>query len=250
MEDTNMSFSFDERASDVPLVQTVWRTQSERARAFTSVAVSRWEMVVTRQQGMTTLTVRGPETRATRAPVPEDAEFFGVAFNHGAFMPDLPVAALVDGAINMPLAGSNSFWLHGRAWRFPSFDNADTFVRRLVREGVLVHDRVVDETLRERPADLSPRSVRRRFLRATGLTPGVIRQIDRARQATALLQSGVSIIDTVNETGFFDQPHLTRVLKRFMGHTPGEILRMDGLADMSLSYKTAEFRRAINRHRR
>jgi AraC-like DNA-binding protein len=92
--------------------------------------------------------------------------------------------------------------------------------------------------------------VRRRFVRATGLTPGVIRQIDRARQATALLQSGVSIVDTVNEAGFFDQPHLTRALKRYVGHTPGEIVRMDGLADMSLSYKTMEFSRVMHRHRR
>jgi AraC-like DNA-binding protein len=251
MEDANMSFSFEERASDLALVQTVWRTRSERARAFTSVAVSRWEMVVTRLRGTTTLTVRGPETRATRAPIPPDAEFFGIAFNHGAFMPDLPAAGLVDGAVNLPQAGRNSFWLNGRAWQLPSFDNADTFVRRLVREGVLVHDRVVAEALRERPAvALSPRSLRRRVLRATGLTPGVIRQIDRARQATALLQAGVPILDAVNETAFFDQPHLTRVLKRFMGHTPGEILRMNGFADMSLSYKTTEFNRVMQRHRR
>jgi AraC-like DNA-binding protein len=200
---------------------------------------------VTKRHGKTTLTVRGPETRATRAPIPPDAEFFGIAFNHGAFMPDLPAAKLVNGAINLPAAGGTSFWLHGRAWQFPDFDNADTFVQRLIREGVLVHDRVID-----RPSGLSPRSLRRRFLRATGLTPGMIRQIDRARQATALLQSGVSIIDTVNEAGFFDQPHLTRALKRFIGHTPAEILRLDGLADMSLSYKTTEFRRVMQRHRR
>jgi len=245
-----MSFTFEERASDLPLVQTVWRTQSERARAFTSVAVSRWEIVVTSRQGSTTLTVRGPETGATRAPVPADAEFFGIAFNHGAFMPDLPAAALVDGAVNLPHAGRDRFWLQGRAWQLPRFDNADTFVRRLVRAGMLVHDDVVDEALRERPARLSRRSLRRRVLRATGLTPGVIRQIDRARQATALLQSGVSIVDTVNETDYFDQPHLTRALKRFTGHTPAEIRRMNGFADMSLSYKTTEFSQVMQRHRR
>ena len=91
------------------------------------------------------------------------------------------------------------------------------------------------------PKALSARTLRRRCLRATGLTPGLIRQIDRARQATALLQRGVSILDTVNETGFFDQPHLTRALRRFMGQTPGEILRANGFANMSLSYKTREF---------
>jgi hypothetical protein len=84
----NMSLSFEERPSDVPLVHTVWRTQSERAAAFTSVAVSRWEVVLTR---------------------------------------------------------------------------------------------------------------------------------------------------------YFDQPHLTRALRRFVGHTPAEIARMNGFADMSVSYKTSEF---------
>jgi AraC-like DNA-binding protein len=237
---------FEERPSDVPLVQTVWRTHSEEGGAFTSVAVSRWEMVLTRQEGKTTFTVRGPETRATRAPIPPDAEFFGIAFHHGAFMRDLPTEDLTDTAINLPQAGASSFWLHGRAWRFPSFDNADVFVRRLVREGVLVYDRVVGDALRGRPVGLSPRSVRRHVLRATGLTPGVIRQIDRARQATALLQRGVSVLDAADQTAFFDQPHLTRALKRFMGHTPAEILRLRDLADMSLSYKTTEFAQAID----
>jgi methylphosphotriester-DNA--protein-cysteine methyltransferase len=119
-----------------------------------------------------------------------------------------------------------------------------------VREGLLVHDRVVEQALRGRPTALSPRSVRRRILRATGLTPGTIRQIETARQATALLQSGVSILDTVNETAYFDQPHLTRALKRFIGRTPAQILRMNGFADMSLSYKTREFSRAMDRPRR
>ena len=251
-----MSFTFDERASDLPLVQTVWRTESAHVHAFTSVAVSRWEIVVTRRQGKTTLTVRGPETRASRARVPADAQFFGIAFNHGAFMPDLPAADLVDGAINLPDAGRDRFWLNGRAWQLPSFDDADTFVRRLLRAGALVHDPLVEQALRGqalrgRPAAwLSPRSLRRRVVRATGLTPGAIRQIDRARQAAALLQAGATIADTVNETDYFDQPHLTRALKRFMGHTPADIRRMGGFADMSLSYKTTEFKRVMHRHRR
>jgi AraC-like DNA-binding protein len=245
-----MSFSFDERPSDVGLVQTIWQTRSEAARAFTSVAVSRWEIVLTRIAGSTTVSVRGPETRATRAPIPPEAEFFGIAFNHGAFMPDLPMAELVDAAIALPQAGRNRFWLQGRAWEIPTFDNADTFIRRLLRDGVLVRDRVVEQALHGRPTALVPRSVRRRFVRATGLTPGTIRQIESARQATALLQSGVSILDTVNETAYFDQPHLTRALKRFMGHTPAQILAMKGNAEMSLSYKTREFTGAMNRPRR
>lgn len=242
-----MPLTFDERRSDVTLVQTVWRTHSELPGTFTSVAVTHWEMVVTRRKGTTTLTVRGPETKATLAPIPSDAQFFGIAFNHGAFMPALPTEPLVDKAIDLPHASDNSFWLQGRAWRFPSYENADAFVGRLVRAGVLVLDHVVDDAVRRRPTGLSRRTVRRRFQRATGLTPAVIGQIDRARHATALLQRGVSILDTVNETGYFDQSHLSRSLKQFTGYTPGEILRMNGFAEMSLSYKTAEFRERNDR---
>lgn len=239
-----MSFVFEERGADAPLVQTIWRTDSERARVFTSVAVSRWEIVVTRRRGRTSVAVRGPETRATRAPVPGEARFFGIAFEHGAWMPALPPGDLVDGAVELPLAGTRSFWLDGRAWEIPTFDNADTFVARLARRGLLVFDRTVGDVLRgESRSRQSTRTLRRRTLEATGLTPTLIRRIDQARKATALLQRGLSIADVVAEAGYFDQSHLHRALVRFAGQTPAVIRRAGGFADMSLSYKTHEFAR-------
>jgi AraC-like DNA-binding protein len=237
-----MSFVFDERRSDSPLVETIWRTESGPAGTFTSVAVSRWEMVVTRQPGRLRFTVRGPETRATPSPIPGEAEFVGVVFKHGVFMPRLPGDALVDRALDLPGATHRCFWLQGSAFPCPTFDSIDTFVHRLVRAGVLTFDPLVDAVLRgEQRAN---RTVRRHVRRATGLTLGAIRQIDRARQAAALLQQGLSVIETVHETGYFDQPHLTRSLKRLIGHTPAELLRLGGDAEMSLSYKTEEFRQA------
>lgn len=70
-----MNFIFDERPSDAPFVEKIWRTQSERAGSFISQAASQWEMVVTTYQGKTTFTVRGPETKATPADCPPDASF-------------------------------------------------------------------------------------------------------------------------------------------------------------------------------
>lgn len=66
--------------------------------------------------------------------------------------------------------------------------------------------------------------MRHRFLRATGLTQGTILQIERAKRASALLEQGVPILDTVYEAGYFDQPHLTRSLRRFVGKTPAQQL--------------------------
>ena len=69
--------------------------------------------------------------------------------------------------------------------------------------------------------------MQRRFLQATGLTQGAAFRIQRARAATSLLKQGVSILDTVEQTGYFDQPHLTKALKHFVGLTPAQITSPD-----------------------
>jgi methylphosphotriester-DNA--protein-cysteine methyltransferase len=98
----------------------------------------------------------------------------------------------------------------------------------LVREELLAHEPIVEAALQgetQATKALSLRSVQRRFLRATGLSHKAIYQTQRARHAMNLLQQGVSILDTVEQAGYYDQPHLTRALKYLMGQTPAEILR-------------------------
>ena len=238
-----MIFTFDERLSDSPFVERIWSAQSERTGDFLSVAASQWEMVVSRYHGEATMTVRGPETKATPLHVTlVGSEFFGIVFRHGTVLPYLPPSTLVDGDVNLPDASGKSFWLNGAAWQFPDYENADTFVDRLVREERLVCDPVVESALRGEPQELSPRSVQRRFLQATGLTQGSIRQIERARRATMLLQQGASIIDTVAVAGYADQAHMTRALKHFIGKTPAQIINRGEPEQMSLLFKTTSVR--------
>lgn len=61
-------------------------------------------------------------------------------------------------------------------------------------------------------------------MRATGLTQSAILQIECARRAMNLLQQGLSLLDTVEQAGYADQPHLTRSLKRFIGQTPAQLI--------------------------
>lgn len=222
-----MNLIFEERPSDSPFVETVWRTHSESAGSFTSRATSHGEMVVMRHKGKTILTVRGPEMTATLADFPADAEWLGITFKLGIYMPHLPPRILRDRRdATLPEATSKSFWLNGSAWQFPDYENADTFVSWLVRDHLLVRDLVVDAVLQGRPEEVSLRSVQRHFLQATGLTHGAVRQIERARYAMALLEQSLSIPDTVGQAGYVDQPHLTRSLKHFMGITPAQITRL------------------------
>ena len=231
---------FDEdRPSDSPFVERVWRSHSEGAHPFLSIAASRCELVVSRLEGVISVTMRGPETRATpMGDCPGGGEWFGIILKPGAYLPLLPPERLVDGQVNLPVVSRNSFLLADCAWQIPDFDNADTFVDWLARKGLLVRDPVVNAALQEPLKGHDPRTVQRHFLRATGLAHSAIRQIERARYATCLLRQGVSILDTAEQAGYFDQPHLTRSLKRYIGQTPDQILQKSRPEQMSFLYKT------------
>lgn len=220
-----MKFIFDERPSDSPLVERVWRTQGEETGTFFSQAKCCGMIVLTRYRGEVILTLRGPETKATPMDYNSTgAEFLGIDFKLGAFMPHfLPSKLMNQNDVNLPEAGGQSFWLHGSAWQYPDFENVDTFVNRLIREELLVHDPVVDAVLQGHPQDLSLRAAQYRFARATGLSHRMVQLIERARYSASLLGQGVSILDVVYQAGYFDQPHLTRSLKRFLGQTPAQI---------------------------
>ncbi len=238
--DGAISLPGDERRSDSPLVERVWRSRSERGGSFISTAGSNWEIVVTKRAGSTVLTVRGPETRATPADCPPDADFMGITFKAGAFMPQFPVRMVLDRHdLNLPRAGSRSFWLDGAAWEFPNFENADSFVARLVRAGLLQHDPLIDVALQEQPSLFSRRTIQRRFLQVTGLTHNRVFQIQRALYATSLLKQGIAILDTVAQAGYADQPHMNRAFRRFIGQTPGQILSRNVEQPLSFLFKTA-----------
>jgi AraC-like DNA-binding protein len=231
---------FDEdRPSDSPFVERVWRCHSEGASPFRSIAASRCELVVSRLNGKVTMTVRGPETRATPlGDCPGDGEWLGILLKLGVFLPQMPTRTLVDKGLDLPTVSRNSFWLNGSVWILPEYDNADTFVDWLARQGLLANDPVVEAALHGDVDDRSTSTVQRRFLRATGLTQGAARQIERARYATQLLQQGVSIMDSVVEAGYFDQPHLTRSLKHLIGLTPAQISETSRPEQMPFLYKT------------
>ena len=238
MPEENEFIHFEERASDHPFVERVWRCHSDRADTFLSVAANSFEMAITRLGGRSFLTLRGPETTATRLDCPAEGKWVCIRFKPGTFMPRFLPGGLRDHQdVTLPAATGHSFWLNGSSFEYPSFDNAETFVKRLVRGGILSRDPSVEDTLLRRPIALSLRSTQRHFLRFTGVTYATFRQIERARYAAILLREGVSILDVVSRLGYFDQAHLTRSLKHFVGETPTKVIQRR--RQLSFLYKTA-----------
>jgi AraC-like DNA-binding protein len=221
-----MSMLYEERLSDSPYIESVTRGWTVSDGSAIRPAEINWHMVFVRENGRAHPLVVGPKTASGVASWGEGAEILWIKFKLGSFMPHLPAREFLDLETNLPGAAGQAFWLKSSAWELPSYDNAETFIDRLVREEILVWDPVVDAALQDQLPEMSMRTVRHRFLRATGLTQSHIRQFERAQRAEALLRQGISILDTVHELGYYDQPHLARSLRQFIGYTPAQIIRM------------------------
>ena len=221
-----MNSLFEGRGSDSPYIEAVWRGRAGSEYAPVCPASSRWHLLFLRQHGRLNVSVEGPLTRATPVTQAEGTEWFGVTFPLGTFLPSVSIKNLLDERAMLPLTANTSFVLAGSSLPLPDYDNVETFVQRLVREDLLVSDEIVKAVLAGRPPQVSLRTVRRRFLLATGLTYKALSQIERARQAAALLSQGLSLFDAAYQAGYADQSHMTRSLKHFIGFTPAHLARI------------------------
>ena len=232
-----MFITFEDRLSDSPFIERVWRCHSDRGGPFLSVASSHLELVVSHLPDLTLVTLRGPETRATTVDCPPNGRWLAIRFRLGAYFPALPPARLIaHNALTLPVAAEGRFWLGGEWWDLPDYDNAEAFVARLARRGLVARDPAVAAALRGDRQALTLRSVQRHFVHATGMTHGLFRQIQRARHAAGMLRAGASILDAAYEAGYFDQAHLSRSLRGLIGQTPANIVRQE--AQLSFLYKT------------
>ncbi|MEV6104185.1 helix-turn-helix domain-containing protein [Streptomyces sp. NPDC051940] len=218
-----MGLRFDTRRSDSPWVDAVWTCTSEQVTAMTSVAGVRWGLVFWKQDGRSCTAVTGPETRTSTAPVPTGATFTGIEFAVGTSLRFAPAPTLVDAGLELPDTTHRTFRLDGMRWPTPGPDDAEALVDRLVRAGAVQRDPLVAEVLRGRPLAVSGRTLERRFRAATGMTRGAFRQIERARTAAGLLASGARADDVVAKLSYFDEPHLARALRTYIGRTAGQL---------------------------
>lgn len=217
-----MPLTFTTRASDLPWVNAVWTCTSDAVAEMTSVATARWGLVFWEQDGTRGAAITGPETATATAPVPEGASFTGIELEIGTFLRGLPPSRLVDAGSPLTVLPDRRFRLHGQDWELPGPDDAEALVGRLVAAGLLGHDPVVSDLVGE-GVSLTTRTVQRRFRAATGLTAGAVRQTERARRAAVRLAGGAHPASVVHDLGFYDEPHLARALRRYVGRTATEL---------------------------
>lgn len=236
-----MALRFEHRDTeiDASVVDRVWRTRSDAEDTMTSAARSCRQLILSRRRGRLFAGLRGPETRATTAPIPSDTEFLGVRFALGTVLRPHPAASIIDGYVPFPVTDSGRIVIGGEDWEAPTYENVEHFVRRLQHAGLLVCSRLGDEEpVAERPvADPTVRTLQRRYRAITGLSRTSVTQIDRANAAATMLRDDHDWRTVVETLGYFDQAHLAHALRRYLGRTARE-LRAGDHAAMSFLYKT------------
>src|SRR5215510_13101807 len=189
-----MSVTYEVRYSDSAFVHNLGWSRAENDGVNFLPADSNCYLFVMKERCETSIAFGGPLTKVLPLPVVADTEWFGIRFKLGTFISHLPPGKIVDNVAFLPEASGKSFWMHGSAWEYPTYENADTFIDRLVREGLLMRDPLIESAMQSEPSYLSPRALQRRFLKATGLTQSYVLRIERAQKAAALLQQEVSIL--------------------------------------------------------
>jgi hypothetical protein len=222
-----MSFEYEERRSASRFVDVIWRTHDTSDGTYLAAADACWDMVFIRSEFGNRALLSGPSSTITPVPYRAGNRNVGIRFHRGSFLTHVPTTAMVDTTEALPMPTDESFLLAGEEWAMPTFETADEFVAELERRKLLGDDPVVMAALRGDDPGLTPRSVQRHVSQVTGLTANQIRQIVRARTASARLQGGESILDVAHDLGYADQAHLTRDLRRMTGYTPGQTKARD-----------------------
>jgi AraC-like DNA-binding protein len=220
-----MTAVFEGRASDSPYIERVWRGWFEEDYPVICPADTHWNLLFLKRSGRVRIASEGAVSQSISKLEIEGSEFLVIQFKLGVFMPRLAADRLLDRSITLDQDTGQFFCMDGAAWQIPDFDNTEDFVERMVRQKTLDCDPVVRAVVSGDSVSLSERTVRRRFLHATGLTLNTIQQIDRARRAAALIERQMLIPETAYELGYADQAHLTRSLRRYIGHTPAALAR-------------------------
>lgn len=217
-----MYYNYQFRESDSPCILRVWRSHPDHDGDYMDLASQYWHIVFNTEHNKTKVFLFGPAMVSKPVKYIANGYYWGLVFESHVFMPHLPKRQILNATIQLQNKG-DTFIFNGQEITMPSYETAEKCVEELLQKGVITADEFIAKALAGE-ARMSKRSFQRHIVKTTGLTNTNIQQIQRARQAFALLQTGKSIAHVAAETGYVDQSHLTKSLKVLAGQTPAQIL--------------------------
>ena len=212
------------RDSPHPLIDTIWTTQNIADGVYLATPDGSWDLIVLIQaDGSKSMMITGQATKPMDVPYIKGTSSVVISFAPGAYMPLYAGDRLVDSFEIVPNADPRHFILGNHSFSFPSFETAEQLVEELIAAQLLLADPVVYAATTGTAWAASKRSYQRHFAASTGISEKSFAQIERAKAAVRQLQNGTSPRDVAADTGYTDQPHLARSLKKIMGVKPSDV---------------------------
>lgn len=223
-----MNVRYEARSSDDPLIDLIMVGEIAASALVHRPAEPRWHLIVLDGPGPDRVILAGPKSASDAFEVPADVRGTWIQLRLGTHVSGMRMSDLVDTEITLADRGRRTFELRGSRVEIQEEDDAEAMVGQLVRDGVLAFDPIVARVLSGANPTVPERTVRHRVRSATGQSREHIRQIERAKQAAALITTtGLPLAVVAAEAGYTDQPHLTRSIKRWLGRTPAQLRVVD-----------------------
>lgn len=219
-----MSQIHQSRKSENPYIDTIWQSTNVSDGVYLATPDGSWDLIVMiDSKGSKRMMMTGQATHPMSVPYTAGSGSVVISFAAGVYMPLYPARQLVDSFKMLPNSDSQHFTIAGNTFPFPTFENAEELVEAMIDLKLLRQDGVVMGELGNNPKALSERAKQRRFVHTTGVTSKYIHQIKRAQEAVKLMKQGKKPIDAAAESGFVDQPHMAKSLRKIMDSKPSQI---------------------------
>ncbi len=219
-----MSQIHKSRDSEHPLIETVWQTKNTADGVYQATPDASWDLIVLiAADGSKQMMITGQATRPMQVPYQKGTGSVVISFVAGAYMPHYPAENLLDQVEMLPNFDADHFSMAGHTFPFPTFENAEDLVEQMIKLHILKYDEIVGGILTEDPKAISERAQQRHFKKSTGLSQKYLEQIKQAQSAVSLLQQGKKPVDVAHDTGYSDQSHMAKSLKKIMDTKPSKV---------------------------
>ncbi len=215
---------YEERSSTSDLINCVWHAVAKESATFTDPANEYWGLAFTKHvNGSFSAELVGPTLKPRSMDSHSGEEYWGMEFKAHVVMRGVNKQIILGDFIKLPVS-RGCFYVAKTDYDIPSYETLESMVDQLEKSGVIAGSDIIRKSLGGNEKNISQRSRQRHFKQVTGLTKKQITQLERARHAFFLLQSGSNATEVANEVGYSDQAHMIRSLKAIRSETPAQII--------------------------
>ena len=120
-----MSSTREEKLSQSPLVDFLWRSEKLIDGVYVASADASWDMIFTRRRdGTARVLLCGPSFKTAQVPYSAGDKHLGICYKPWAVFTGILSITMLNGGELLPMPSEETFVLQGITWKFPNIREA------------------------------------------------------------------------------------------------------------------------------